>query len=345
MKVLVLGLGGIGQRHVRNLRRLCGDDLEITACRTRGLSRVLTDTLTVDAHADLASTYRLRETRDLDRALAERPDAVFVCNPTSLHVPVALAAARAGRHLFVEKPLSDSWNGVDELIEVVERQRLASAVGYQMRFHPCLRRLRELLDANAVGRVIAVHALVGEFLPDWHTYEDYRDLYASRRDLGGGVILTQIHELDYLTWLFGMPRRIFGLGGHLSDLEVDVEDTASLLMECANGATIIPVHLHQDYVMQPPTRTCQVIGEEGRIDVDLRANTLRLADVSGQVRETVSFPDFQRNDMFIDEMSHFLACVRGEVAPVVSVRDGALSLRVALAARESLDRRDAVTLS
>ncbi len=345
MKLLVVGLGGIGQRHVRNLRRLCGDDLEITACRTRGLARVLTDTLEVDAEAGLASTYRLTETHDLDRALADGPDAVLVCNPTSLHISTALAAARAGSHLFVEKPLSDRWNGVDELIDVVERQRLAGAVGYQMRFHPCLRRLRELLDANAVGRVIAVHALVGEFLPDWHTYEDYRDLYASRRDLGGGVILTQIHELDYLIWLFGMPRRTFALGGHLSRLELDVEDTASLLLECVAGDTIIPVYVHQDYVMQPPTRTCQVIGEGGRIDVNLRANTLQLIDASGQAGESVSFPEFQRNDMFMDEMSHFLARVRGEAAPIVTLAEGARSLRVALAARESIDRRDVVTLS
>jgi predicted dehydrogenase len=142
-----------------------------------------------------------------------------------------------------------------------------------------------------------------------------------------------------------MPRRIFALGGHLSDLDVDVEDTASLLMECAIGNTIVPVHVHQDYVMQPPARSCQVIGEDGRINVDLRANTLELVDASGQARETRSFPEFQRNDMFMDEMSRFLACVRGETTPMVTLQEGARSLRVALAARESIDRRGVVTLS
>lgn len=345
MRVLVVGLGGIGQRHVRNLRRLCGDDLEIVACRTRGLTRVLTDRLQVEPGADLQSTYGIHEEHDLDRALAMDPDAVLVCNPTSLHMSVALAAARAGRHLFVEKPLSDRWDGVDELMGLVSRQHLASAVGYQMRFHPCLRRLRELLAANVVGRIIAVNAMVGELLPAWHRYEDYRDLYASRRDLGGGVILTQIHELDYLTWLFGVPRRVFALGGHFSSLDVDVEDTASILMECVVDHTVVPVHVHQDYVMQPPSRTCEVIGEDGRIAVDLRAATVTATDRTGRTTEMAAFDQFNRNDMFVEEMSHFVACVRGEAAPVVSVADGARSLCVALAARRSLETREVVTLA
>jgi predicted dehydrogenase len=344
MKVLVVGLGGIGQRHLRNLRRL-SRDVEIVAVRTRGLTRVLNESLAVEPGGDVRSTYGIQEAPNLDRALAADPDAVLICNPTSLHVPVALEAARAGRNLFIEKPLSDRWDRVDELIDQVARQHLVSAVGYQMRFHPCLRRLRELVTANAVGRVIAVNALVGEFLPAWHKYEDYRELYASRRDLGGGVILTQIHEIDYLTWLFGVPRRVFALGGHYSGLDVDVEDTASILMECVVDGVTVPVHVHQDYVMQPPARTCEVIGEDGRISVDFRAATLRVTDASGRTAETTSFEGFDRNDMFIEEMSHFLSSVRGETTPVVPVADGAISLRVALAARESLETRDVVTLA
>jgi predicted dehydrogenase len=345
MKILVVGLGGIGQRHVRNLRQLCGDDLAIAAVRSRGLTRVLTDRLEIDPGAELTSTYGVREEPDLERALADAPDAVLVCNPTSLHMSVALAAARAGRHLFVEKPLSDKWDGVDELLDQVSRRRLVGAVGYQMRFHPCLGRLRELLAARTVGRVIAVHALVGEFMPAWHTYEDYRELYASRRDLGGGVILTQIHELDYLTGLFGTPRRVFALGGHLSGLDVDVEDTASLLMECVVDSGVVPVHVHQDYVMRPPARTCDVIGEDGRIVVDFRGATVRVEDSGGQLVENTSFDAFNRNDMFLEEMSDFLACVRGGSTPAVSLADGAVSLRVALAARASLETGSVVNLS
>jgi predicted dehydrogenase len=345
MKLLVVGLGGIGQRHVRNLRRLLGDELQLSAYRQRGRRQVLTERLEVDPSADVATAYRLTEYTDLDRALAAGPDAVLVCNPTSLHLPIALTAARAGCDVFIEKPLSDRQDGVDELVDLVARGRLAGAVGYQMRFHPCLRQLRQLLAAKAVGRVITVSAVVGEFMPAWHRYEDYRELYASRRDLGGGVILTQIHELDYLAWLFGTPRRVFALGGHFSRLEVDVEDTASLLLDCAVDGTMVPVHVHQNYTMQPPARVCDVTGEEGRILVDFIAATVEVSDVRGQRTGFTSFQEFDRNDMFMDEMRQFVACVRGEASPIVSIADGARSLRIALAARESIETGAVVSLT
>jgi predicted dehydrogenase len=181
-------------------------------------------------------------------------------------------------------------------------------------------------------------------LPAWHRYEDYRELYASRRALGGGVILTQIHELDYLGWLFGPPRRVFAIGGHFSGLEVDVEDTASLLLEHVVDGTMVPVHVHQSYTMQPPVRTCEVTGEQGRILVDLRNATVEVTGASGQRTELSEFARFDRNDMFMEEMKHFVACVRRTAAPVVSIAEGAGSLRVALAARESMDSRAVVAL-
>src|SRR5204863_5216651 len=137
----------------------------------------------------------------------------------------------------------------------VDAKGLVALVGYQLRFHPAFKQVQEWLGAAAVGRVLAVRAEVGEFLPAFHTYEDYRQMYAARSDLGGGVVVTQIHELDYLYALFGPPRRVFALGGHLSSLEVDVEDVASTLLEWRSPAgDLIPVHLHQDYVQRPPSR-------------------------------------------------------------------------------------------
>jgi predicted dehydrogenase len=123
--------------------------------------------------------------------------------------------------------VSDTLDGVDALVDTVERRGLVAAVGCQLRFHPCLLRLRALLAGGAVGRIVAVRVAVGEYLPGWHPYEDYRGGYAARRDLGGGVVLTLVHELDYVYWLFGLPRRLWAVGGHLSRLELDVEDTAS----------------------------------------------------------------------------------------------------------------------
>jgi predicted dehydrogenase len=225
---------------------------------------------------------------------------------------------------------------VQELIELAEERELVTLVGYQLRFHPCVRRLRSLLEEHAIGKVMAVRAEVGEYLPGWHTYEDYRQMYASRADLGGGVILSQIHELDYIYWLFGLPEEIFALGGHLSDLEIDVEDTASVLMKCNVDGRAIPVHLHQDYVQRPPSRTCEVVGSAGKILVDFHALSVVQYDEDGEVAVQESFAGFDRNELFLDEMKHFLACLRHEETSLVSVREGAQSLRMALAAKKSI---------
>ena len=344
MKVLMAGLGGIGQRHVRNLRTLLGSDVDIIAYRTRRLRHVLTDRLQIEPGSDLEEKYQVRAYEDVDQAIAQGPDVVFICNPSSLHIPIALSAAKAGCHLFIEKPLSDSYDGVEELISLVEDQHLIATVGYQMRFHPCLQHLRSLLRRQAIGQVLTVRVEVGEYLPGWHAYEDYRQMYASRRDLGGGAILSQIHELDYIYWLFGLPRRVFALGGHLSSLEIDVEDTASILMECVVDGQPVPVHVHQDYVQRPPSRTCQVIGDTGKILVDFHGPTVRVFDGLGQLAESRAFEGFQRNQLFLDELNHFLACVKGDETPMVTVREGAQSLRMALAAKESLEMGDVVKL-
>jgi len=344
MKVLMIGLGGIGQRHIRNLRSLLGSRLEVLAYRVRKLTHVVTEKLDVEPASNVEEKYEIQACYDLDEALARRPDIVFVCNPSSLHVPVARAAARAGCHLFIEKPLSHNYEGIEELIELVESGNLVCLMGFQMRFHPCLRYMRDRLKRNAIGRVLAVRADVGEYLPGFHRYEDYRRMYASRTELGGGVILSQIHELDYIYSLFGLPRRVFAMGGHLSSLEIDVEDVASIVMECVVDGRPVPVHLHQDYVQRPPSRTCRVIGDNGKLEVDFRDLSAHVYDAQGNLEDSVEFSGFDRNRMFIDELNHLLRCLNGEEPSAVSIRDGARSLRMALAAKESLVTGNVVEL-
>ena len=329
----MIGLGGIGQRHLRNLRAQLGSQVEILAYRVRRESNVLTDKLQIEPGSSLEEKYDVAVFNDLNAALAQKPDVAFICNPSSMHLSVALAAAEAGCHLLIEKPVSHNLDDLDKLIETVERKQLVALVAYQMRFHPCLKRVHSLLAQNAIGSVLAVRAEVGEYLPGWHLYEDYRQMYASRREQGGGVILSQIHEMDYLYWMFGFPRKIFALGGHLSRLEIDVEDVASILMDF-NG---IPVHLHQDYIQRPPSRTLQIIGDQGKIIADFRTLTVEHFNENGELQKRDSFEGFNRNQMFMEELAHFFACIEGRETPIVLLRDGAQSLRMALAAKESLE--------
>lgn len=345
MRVLMVGLGAIGQRHVRNLRALLGDRLELLAVRSRGLTHILDDALNVESPDGLSEKYGIRTFDTLDQALAHKPEAAFVCNPTSLHLTTALDIARAGCHLFIEKPLAHEYAGVEQLRAIVKRQRLVATVGYQLRFHPCLRTTHRLLESEAIGRVLAVRAEVGEYLPNWHTYEDYRGTYAARRDLGGGTLLSQIHEMDYLYWFFGLPERVFTLGGHLSSLDIDVEDVTSTLMQFEKDGFRFPVHLHQDYVQRPARRTCNIIGERGRIDVDVLGLTVKVYERSGDLAQCHEFRGFQRNELFLAQTRCFLSCIESGEQAVVTVDDGAQSLRMALAAKESLEKGIVVDLS
>jgi len=309
------------------------------------LRHVITPELDLDTGADVERTFNLKLYSDFDQALSQQPDVVFVTNPNDQHIPIAVTAAQAGCNLFIEKPLSNSLEGVSELIELVDVKKLVCFVGYQLRFHPCIRRTQSLLNTHVIGRVISARLTFGEYLPDWHKYEDYRQYHASRKDQGGGVILSQIHDLDYACLLFGMPRKVFALGGKFSDLEIDVEDTASILMECIVEGTPVPVHIHQDYVQRPPTRTCEVIGEAGKIFLDLNRPSVRVFDDRQRLVEEQIVDDFQRNDLFMDEIRHFLGCLERKERPMVTIRDAANSLRVAVAAKASLATGEVVVLS
>ena len=337
MRVLFAGLGAIGQRHLRNLHAIAGPELEIAAFRVRRNTAIVTEQLELDTEESVESRYRIRVFDELEAALAIfRPELVFVCNPTSLHLDVALPAARAGANLFIEKPLAASLTGAEDLATIIQENHLTVLVGFQMRFHPCFLRLQQLIAEGAIGRLIAIRARSGEYLPGFHPYEDYRHSYAASEALGGGVILTQIHDIDYLVALLGFPERVFAMGGHLSALEIDVEDVASTSLEMRHDGRVLPVHLHQDYVTRPAVRTCSLLGDTGSIEIDFRTPSLKRFDNSGEITESLSFPMFERNQMFVDLLRHLLRCLAGQEEPVVGIRDAIRTQRVALAARESL---------
>jgi predicted dehydrogenase len=338
-RILVTGLGSIGQRHARNLRTLYGDDVEILAWRLRRSSPLLRADMTAEPTDDLEGAYGIRAFSKLDEALAEEPEAVFVTNPPDMHVPTALAAVEAGAHVLIEKPLSHDLDGVDELVAAIEWRQRVSLVGYQLRFHPGYRLLKRLVDDGALGTLLGARFCFGEYMPAWHPWEDYREGNAARADQGGGVVLAQIHDLDVAVALFGPPRRVFGVGGSRSSLGLAVEDVAGILLDCDG----VPVQLHQDVVQRPPVRTYQVIGEAARATWDYYADTVRIERANGE-DEVVEFAGFERNDLFLAELRHFFACVAGVDEPVVDARAGLESLRVALAVKRSLASGEATPL-
>jgi predicted dehydrogenase len=238
--------------------------------------------------------------------------------------------------VLIEKPLSHSLEGVAGLLEASRARKRVGYVAYQLRFHPGFLRTQEILAQGLLGRPLFAEAAVAEYLPGFHPYEDYRRMYASRRELGGGVTLSQIHEIDLLLALLGRPERVFSLGGKLSSLEVDVDDVSSSLLEFRGSeGRVLPVRLHQDFLQRPPERRLTIVGERGKLEWSLSARNLRRFGAEGELCESHDYSELARNQLFEAELAHFLACVEQGEAPKVSLQAGAESLAVALAILES----------
>ncbi len=343
-KILICGLGSIGQRHVRLLRKTLGQGVDLHAYRVRGLKQVVHDNMQAEDGICPIEFYGLTAHSDLDEALAIQPEAVWVTNPISLHLAMAQRAAEADCHVFIEKPVAPSLAGIEKLQTTLQSKSKLACVGYQLRFHPALIQIRQWLAEGAIGTLIWADVHFGEWLPGMHPYEDYRISHAARSDQGGGAILCLSHEIDYACWLFGMPRKVSAMGGIHGDLEMDVENTADLFLECEHRGNPFPVTVHVDFLQRPPQRYCTVVGDRGRIEWNDANNTLRLIQPEQANPEPIRFDSFQRNDLFVAQLDNFLASCDGKSTLVSSLADGTRTLRVCLAARESMATQQPVTL-
>ena len=322
MRFLTVGAGSIGSRHSRNLASL-------------GHRVVVWDT-DHDRLREAAALPGIETAPSLEGALAAKPDAVLICTPPALHLEPARQALAAGAHLFVEKPIAHASDGVPALIDEARRSGRVLAVGFNLRFLPSLRRVKALLEEKRAGDVLAVRAEFGAYLPDWRPGRDYRDNYAVRAALGGGILLDAIHELDYLGWLLGEVEEVFCTAGHWSDLAGDTEDVAEVTLRFESGAL---AQVHLDYLQRRYRRNVQVIGDAGVIVWDFPTHTVRIHGAEPRGEETTCVDDGDPNDVYVEEMRHFIRCLEGRESPLVDGNEALRSIRLVEAAKHSARER------
>lgn len=317
LHALVVGCGSIGSRHARNLRTL-----GVGALALCDLDAARAVRLGTDVGATTTDT-------DLDVLLKRfRPDAVFVCTPPVSHLAIARRAIDAGTHVFCEKPLATDLDGIDALAALVAERRRVFMMGMCYRFHPALRRMKVLLDAGTIGRVLGATMWAGQYLPDWHPWADYRREYSAQRALGGGVLLDSIHSFDTLRWVLGEPVEVTGMLARVSDLEIDTEDVAAALVRLPSGAI---VEVHVDYLQRVAQSRFDVIGSEGTLTWDREGVRWRRA---GDTTWTVEDVAVQPNGMYLAELEAFGEAVAAGRTRL-DIEEGRATLALAAAIREA----------
>lgn len=324
-RVLVIGLGSMGKRRIRNLKRL-------------GLSSLIGFDPRADRREEVVREYAIETTEDIESAYATRPDAVVISTPPDLHVRYARDAVRRGLPFFMEASVVD--DDMATLADEVEQARVVGAPSCTMRFNPSVKTLKRLVDEGRIGRVLAYTHHSGQYLPDWHPWEDYRRFYAGQRRTGACREIVPF-ELVWLTWLIGPVTRVGALRAKTSDLDVDIDDVYQLIL--AHGERLLG-HLLVDVVARDPVRRCTVLGTEGNLVWDWSQKRVLLYEAS--TRQWTTFAEEQgtiqpgyvhAEEPYVDEMRAYLAALRSEAAWPYPLREDIAVLRLLADAERSSD--------
>ncbi len=288
---LIIGAGSIGERYVRNLWML--GYTNIVVLRTRNLP-----------FRDIGKA-RVTISTSWIEVEALKPRVAFICSPTGMHLGSAVECVNRGIHVLVEKPLSHITDGLDKLAHKAFDRKVLIQVGYMMRYHPLIKKINHMVSSNLLGKLLHIQSHWGEYLPDWHPWEDYRNSYAARRAMGGGVALTLSHDLDLANWMAGSQlidhKRLYN---YSSSLEVDVESGADFLLQYSNG---VSAHVHLNYFQKVKERWYQYIFENAVVRIDFFRNEMIIKKPEEETIERLE--KFDRNDLFIEQIKYFFSVI------------------------------------
>ena len=320
--VLIVGYGSIGKKHLENFLQF--KDIQLTVYTKRNDLQLLREN-------------GIKISNSLTECLKENPDVGVITNETSLHIPIAIKLAKEGLDLFLEKPLSNSLKDVEKLRAIVKKKKLITQIGCNLRFHPCIKKIKSLIEHQKIGRIISAQVQNYSYLPDSHRWEDYRKSYAARKDLGGGVILTNaIHEIDYLYWFFQEVENVISISGKFSDLDIKAEDYVSGLLKFKNK---IIGELHMDYFQRPDFRSCKIRGTKGEIYWNSDDNCVNIYNINKKKWETKFDNGFSHNldtySSYVEELKHFLKCVKHRKETINDLEQGVRTLKIALAIKKA----------
>ena len=329
MKVLFIGLGSIGKRHLRLLNETRSVE---NICWRSGEGRY--------ANA-FDAKYNIKVFKDLGQAIQENPDFAIIANPTALHVETATAIAQAEIPFLIEKPVSDRLEGIEVLKKIVQDKNLPAMVGFQMRHHPGYKELIKLIKSGKIGQPLNFQGYVGQYLPDWRPDADYRESYSARKNLGGGVILDLCHEIDIAISILGQADKVSCICGHYSDLEIETEDMADITLEHKGNRLS---HIHLNYLERNYEWVTRVMGTSGTVIWDYGRGYVDIIQTDGTTKRWNDPDGFERDWVYQDQIKQWLEVLEGKTAPAVDLDAGIAVTQVALAAKRSSEEKRHIEL-
>jgi len=305
VRIGIIGLGSIGWTHINALHEL--GVTNIYALRTNKGAKVVDDLKGV------------KQLFNLEEFIALNLDGIIISNPTSLHVKTISSLNGLNIPIFVEKPIASETS---ELKELANFNSDLIKVGYCLRYHPIIRKVKSLLESNCIGDLFHSRIQVGQYLPSWHPYTDYRKEYFSRKDLGGGALRTLSHELDLLVFFLNEPEKVYSLTGKISDLEIDVDDYSIIIAKYK--AMVSRVEL--DFFSLNTYRNGSFYGSKGEIHYDAINKTIKISyreDKADAIIDT-----FKETNMYVAQMQDFLNHINGESSQLCSYKEAVSVMRI-----------------
>lgn len=309
--IVVVGGGSVGQRHCSVVREIL-PSAQIILVSSSGRTSPDAD----------ACVTRFEDLSEFDGFV---PQIAIITSSTDRHMGDAIEMAKMGAHLLIEKPLCLDGTRFEELAELRDQRKLTMCVGYNLRYVPSIRALKEMVASRELGRLLHIKVDVGQYLPDWSPGVSYTESVSASSHRGGGVLLELSHELDYLQWIFGPMMVKHASLYHKSDLDIDVEDLAifELMFFDARRGTPIPVSVTMDFCRRSCHRTCTVFGENGTAEWDGVNQVLHHYNGDTQASEMrVVHMDGVRNESYKRQFAAFLKSIRLGLTVGCSIEDG-----------------------
>ena len=324
--VLIVGLGSIGRRHVGIIQSIF-PKINIIVLRHKKYNS-----------NDIKALGLYKCTTSVDEAIEFNPQAAIISNPPSKHIEIAKKLANKGINLLIEKPISNSSEGVQELIDICYQNKVILMTGYNMRFFPSLIEFKKQIHCKKIGKIYSIRSEIGQYLPNWRPESDYRCGVSAQQKLGGGALLELSHEIDYLSWIFGGISWVKSHVSKQSDLDIDVEDSANIIIgfKGTDSSDVeVIASLNMDFIRHDTSRKCTVIGEKGTLVWDGVSGKVKHFEKDGIGWNTIFSSKPDMGYTYKEEIKSFFNAIESCESPYISGYDGMIAVSIVEAIKKS----------